>query len=497
MTVASAAAVLAVAAAAQQPPDANEHSVNGADCYGCHKVWSPVPMRTMFTLAPADSEPAAVGDALEFGVEVQQAWLARPPWPKLTQFEASVDLSAAPSLGFVSQVPPVLGVQRTGAIDPPERPIDTASGFVLVEVPPGTSELVITLQGDSTDPLLGPDLAMVLHPGRLRPGSEPYRNLTVNDAGRGQLERLVISGNANVSELGPGPWALQAILQPTESPAGRDVQAEVRSVGFTVTLDAYRNTTGEARQTVVVERTVEAGGATILPFQLRVLAPPAAGERVQVDVTSTAYYPHTTGGGRDDTGNITKRTSVGVVARDGGVVLETVQPAGVVTTALFPWARLSEAVGYAAAFLLVSSIVSGGMFGAASRRGLNVFFGSAKRRVAFHNALSYLILVAATLHTVVFLVEANYAWTLGLIWGGIAILAMFGLGVTGAFQVAVIRRWGFGAWKWLHFGLAVAAIVFTIVHALLDGANFGAFQEAVGWENPFPDARETAAGASA
>jgi hypothetical protein len=61
---------------------------------------------------------------------------------------------------------------------------------------------------------------------------------------------------------------------------------------------------------------------------------------------------------------------------------------------------------------------------------------------------------------------------------------MLGLGVTGALQVPMIRRWSFAAWRWSHYGLAVATIVFTLAHMGLDGAHFSAVQDWLGWDDP-------------
>lgn len=406
----------------------SEESFNGALCYSCHSAWSPVPMRKMFTLAPAAQE-LAVGNAAEYSVTVQEAWVAKPPWPQLLHFEAYIDLEQAPSLGFVSQQPPLLGVQRSGTITPPQTPLNRAEAFVTIDVPPGTSDLILTLASNSSDPALGPDLALAVYPGRDTPGPLPHE--VRDDGARGAPERFVVHGGRNITALSPesSTWTVQARLKPTTTD-GDELQFDPRTIPFTVTMDAYRNLTGETRQFLVVDRIVEAGQSTLLPFRLQATRTPAAGEHLFVTVNATAYYPHDAGGGIDDWGNFSKTSRVNVAAGPAGNVVlgelasETVAP---LPEATLPLDRVSEAVGYMAAFLIISSIVSGGMFGKASRRGLNAVFGTAKRRVAFHNALSYFLTVAAIAHTVLFILEANYVWTLGIIWGGIAILAMFGL----------------------------------------------------------------------
>lgn len=469
----------------------SEESFNGALCYSCHSAWSPVPMRKMFTLAPAAQE-LAVGNPAEYSVTVQEAWVARPPWPKLLHFEAFIDLEQAPSLGFVSQQAAILGIQKGGTIAPPQTPLNRAEAFVTIDVPPGTSDLVLTLATNSSDAALGPDLVLAVYPGRDTPG--PVAFDVRDDGARGEPERFVIHGGRNITALSPesSTWTVQARLKPTTTD-GDELQLDPRTVPFTVTMDAYRNLTGETRQFLVVDRVVEAGQSTLLPFRLQATAAPGPGEHLLVTVNATAYYPHDAGGGIDDWGNFSKTSRVDVSVGPGGsVLLGELAPDTVagLPQATLPLDRVSEAVGYMAAFLIVSSVVSGGMFGKASRRGLNAVFGTAKRRVAFHNALSYFLTLAAIVHTVLFIIEANYVWTLGIIWGGIAILAMFGLGVTGAWQVSMVRLWGYGVWRWTHFGLAVAAIAFTLVHMALDGANFVFVQEAVGWQDPFPDPRQ-------
>lgn len=67
---------------------------------------------------------------------------------------------------------------------------------------------------------------------------------------------------------------------------------------------------------------------------------------------------------------------------------------------------------------------------------------------------------------------------------------MFGLGLTGAFQVGMIRRWNYAAWRWSHYGLAVGAILFTLVHMALDGVHFDFIQETIDWTDPL-DPRDT------
>ncbi len=478
--------------AVAQPGNESEEVYSGGGCYGCHRIWSPVPMKTMYRILPPE-KAADIGSEFSYGVEVQQAWVAQPPWPKLMRFEANLNVTQAPSLGFTSDISPLLGVQSYGVIPASTSATQAPKAHVSIDVPVRASDLVITLSPNSTDPsALGDELTMKVYPMRPNVGGSP--TYIINSTGPGESVRFVVHGGGNITALGIGKWGIQAELNATTTEP-RKAYFAPNPIPFTVTVDAYFNTTGEGLQYVLLNREVEAGQSTIIPFRLFAVAVPAPGENVVVTVNTLAFYPHSAGPVRDDWGNFTKTYKVQVFERDGKLVIgppTNATPAATIAApaTLFSLDRISEAVGYLSAFLLIASIVSGGMFGAASRRSINRIFGTARRRVAFHNVLSYFLTLAAGIHTVLFVIEANYEWTLGIIWGGIALLAMLGLGVTGALQVSMVRTWSYGWWKWTHYGLAVAAITFTIVHMLLDGANFGMVQDAVGWDDPFPDNSE-------
>ncbi len=451
-------------------------------CWPCHAAW-PTPLKSMYDILPPEEAGAPLGTPFEYTVRVRNPWLS-----DLVYFEPSLDLSDAPSLRFVSDQEPiedradgVIPVALGSAPDQPSR------AFVSFFVPEGASSLAISLVPGNLDPNTGPDLTMRLYPGLSAPEGEP--TLVVDNVSRGGVETFTVPDPAAFREQGLayGNWTVEAefvLLDPDADPPRFNVPQS--QVPFEVDYQVGFELGDDPVQYLNRRATVDPDGSTLFKWHLQALAEPVAGEKVAVTVNATAYYKHNAGSSPDDYANFTKSMVVPVMARDGGAAIEpeggiVVGAPPVIGVSLF---RISEAVGYASAFLLVASVWTGGMFGKASRRQLNRAFGSAKRRVAFHNFLSYGLTAAALAHLVVFLVENAFYWTLGLIWGGLALLAMLGLGVTGAFQVGIIRRWNYGTWRWTHYGLAVAAIVFTIVHLLLDGANFGAVQDALGWHDP-------------
>jgi hypothetical protein len=221
--------------------------------------------------------------------------------------------------------------------------------------------------------------------------------------------------------------------------------------------------------------------------------PPAPGETVGLELLGHAHYDHQQKDRSDkDDADFSKPYGVPIlVSGDGSqVTLSATAVAGPAPAVHngATMATVAEAVGYATAFLFLSSTAAGGMFGKASRRWMNSLFGTARRRVAFHNFLSYGLLLAAAVHTALFLVEAAYAWTVGLLWGGLAVLCLLGLGVTGALQVPIIRRWSYATWRGWHYGLAVAALALSAAHMGLDGQHFADLQRLLHWRDPLGQA---------
>jgi hypothetical protein len=139
------------------------------------------------------------------------------------------------------------------------------------------------------------------------------------------------------------------------------------------------------------------------------------------------------------------------------------------------WAQV---LGFAGAILLVPALVFGGTFGPKSVNAFNRLLGP-RRRVLWHNSTSFALLAVALIHMTVFLIEQFWTWTHGMLWGGLAIAAMIGLGVSGATQKRFVARWGFERWRFVHFALGIMTVAFVILHMLLDGSHLAPVREAV------------------
>ncbi len=455
-------AVILAAAATAQPNAAIEEAYD-AQCYSCHWNWSPTAMKTMYRIIPIPGVEAAVGEEFEYTVQVQNAWIA-----DMIHWEPNLDVANAPSLSFTGGEEPT-NLLLDGVLER-ETPTQPYAEEITFDVLGNTTDLVVVVTPSQTGGL-SPDISLTLVTGdgtRLEP---------IDRSGPGGAEQFELHDAAEIAGLGLGTWT--AIVQ------GGDTAVLAPQV--TLRADAWYNISATTKQFLVSDTDVGPGLSILFTWNLRADTVPGPEEAIRVTVNGTAYYDHV--GPEEDYGNFTKHVDIPVSDSGGNVLLGTgvaVDPTALVTGGV-SMARVSEAVGYATTFLLIASVWTGGMFGKASRRNLNHVFGSARRRVAFHNFVSYGLTAAALVHLVLFIIETNYEWTLGIIWGGIAFLAMAGLGVTGALQVPIIRRWNYPTWRWTHLGLAIASLAFTVIHLLLDGANFGFVQEAIGYSDPFPD----------
>lgn len=483
LLVAAVAAAGAVLAQTMPPAGPTYLPEAQTECWRCHTV--PVggaPGVVHFAaIVPPASAGAPEGEPFDYAVEVHNTWSG-----ELTYVEPILDLTAAPSLGFVSDVPPVsLAVEDRIAV-PATQPTSTHSTQVRVQLPDGLTHLRIRLEPANTDPLTGPDLTLNLTAG--------LATRVVDAAGPGAAEEFLIEGRAGFAGLGYGNWTLAAEVtpvsaRPDELLAGGRPAPIVGDVPFRLVVE------GEARESpdrvvgLPVRVSLVAGQVATATFRLVASAIPGPGvaEAAEARLHAHIHYTHTPQAQAvDDADLLAPAVPLHVTGAVGQVVVSS-------TAAPLPepamqngatMATVAESIGYASGFLLLSSTWAGGLFGKASRRQLNAVFRSAKRRVAFHNFVSYGLTMAALAHTVLFLVEASYGWTVGLLWGGLAVLAMLGLGLTGALQVPMIRRWSFGSWRWSHLALALGAMLFTVAHVALDGVHFAEVQEALGWKDP-------------
>ncbi len=482
--------IAAAVTAAGQSPAPEFLPERSSECYDCHAS-DAVPLRTFYLVVPEPSD--STNGPFEFQVQIQNAWLHDQRY-----LGPVLDLSNAPSLKFFDGREPVTS-RADGRIDltprppgPPQLPSilpdleptqGPYSGNVTLQVPSGATRAAV--QMTQTNNVGNPTITWSLFTGRNSAEGEPDRVTT----SQGETAEFLLATPDDFAGISYGNWTIQAQVQ-----LDTDINPAAGELTFRVDLEADF-ASGDSR-TARLGRQLQLGPgqSTLFTWTLQPVATAGPGENARLDVEGAAYYAHETAQGPDsDWAYTTKGLELAVEPTASGGVrigpdadsILVVVPSSSQGISLPP---LLEAIGYLSTFLIVASIYSGGIFGRPSRRHLNHLFGTARRRVAFHNVLSYALTLAALVHTVLFIYDGLtgglFHWTLGLIWGGVAILAMFALGVTGALQVHIIRRWNYATWRWTHLGLAIITMVFTVLHLLLDGVHFAAVQEWLGYSNP-------------
>ncbi len=475
----------AMMSAAQIPVNVEPTDLKSSECWTCHADSTngpPIPNR-MYDVHGLPDVVIPIGEKGLFEVAVENVWTA-----ELKEITGALDLTSAPELEFASEKEPISD-RRNGVVAGTPG-TDAQYEEETFTVPPGATDLVLQLQRDpqSSQTANLDDFRLHLFaPGRALDSSPSFN---INNGGAGEPETFELHGLDEIAEAGTGVWTARIVIAaPSENNPDPVAFADHP---YELTIDVDFRGTGVPVQyvdlgdTTLLSNAERPGQRVYLGWQILAEAMPNDPITIPVDVILIAHYDHAPNHSSYDDWRYVETLEIQVIpdpANDAIILRSSAAPNEVAGVSSFSWGILSEIVGYVSAVLILASIYTGGMFGKASRRQLNSLFGNAKRRVAFHNFLSYGILTAATAHTIIFLFEAAFHWTLGLLWGGIAILGMIGLGLTGALQVPMIRKWNYAVWRWSHFYLSIATIVFTVVHILLDGVHFADLQESIGWSN--------------
>ncbi len=431
-------------------------------------------------MAPAlavDFDPTALAGDAVFRPSIVNTWAST-----LFDMSLEIDLTNAPGLAFVGSEPPIhnetRGVVRVDTSEPTFG-IRAHSAQATIKVPSGAGALRIQVVPDDGT-TLGPDLMVSVTDAV---STRPF--ITMDDGARGEPERVLLQDPGLIAAHGSGEWTVDVAIQPARADGRLDPHPEA---AFTIILDAWFNTSLERSLVLDADGPLLPGNAQ--PFQAPLQAEGVTpGQSITITARTHMFYEH--GDDTPDEALIAyAQTFVVEAGPEGEPLLGRQMAVASDPQEILGLDTVAEVIGYGAAFLLVASVLSGGILGKRSRRAFNRLFTTARRRVAFHNFLSYGILAAAIAHLVLFVVEINWHWAWGLLWGGLGILSLFALGFTGALQVPIIRKWGFSTWRWIHFGMALAAIGFTIIHILLDGSHF-TVRDAIGWTDPLvPDSRQ-------
>lgn len=430
-------------------PAAWSQQVPRATCLDCHEAEG----MEFAVLRTTPYIEIPTGEPLDLDVIVVNPWLH-----EITSGLVTLNLSQAPGLTFEKPDDIQEEDEFTLSIDESRNvtfPVEAGATAIVatMEQTPDESgqgandvDTRLWLPDGSANPA-SPDgiRPPELQEGELEPTIEPART----------VERIVIE-DQRLAET--GDWNFEAFREtgPPEDPINMRVQV-------------FYNTTDTLSQSFRETIDPENSGTVTFPVQ----GQEQGDVTVQYSVELTAYYDHGDITAQDE-GNETLEGSSSFTIGDQ-LETEDVDPT-IPEQAPVNWpmnARAwGEVTGFIGLFLVPLSLVLGGAFGRRNVLWVNKLVESARVRVLWHNAVSFILLFLTILHLVLFIYEPAFEWSVGMIWGGVSTLALIGLGVTGGFQRGIARSIDYAKWRLLHIAMAVVFVATLLVHSIVDGVHF-------------------------
>ena len=432
-----------------------------AECYGHHKTEG---FRSM-DLFPQGVTEVPKGQPFEFKLTIRNPWLH-----ELRDLAAYVNISNAPGLSFPGEKPPV-EQELTGA--PEASPAQVrADERNTLQVDAQATEAVVRLMGapgtavpgplgaalapDYDLEVLSPDGAIVVQ--GLDPGSDLNTPASTYDEIRLNQTQLL--------DGGAGVWKVRVLYRGPEAGS------------YTLQSAVYYNLSKATQLHLEGPPALMPGESHVFTFTINAKDVESL-QSLRFGGIGHAYNNHADANTEDD-GVYDKWNTIqfntgtelqisGAVVDSGG--LDLLGPV---------FRRWAQVLGFAGTFLIIPSLVMGGTFGKGSVSLLNKAFGGPRTRVLFHNSMSFWLLGVSLLHMFLFLYESFWSWSHGLVWGGLSLACMIGLGVTGATQRSFVAKWGFNRWRFVHFAMGILVFVFVLVHIVADGTHLAPIRDLFG-----------------
>lgn len=433
------------------------------DCYVCHSGWTP-PLKDPFVVVPIFPTQAKVGEPAPFVVRVANAWIAEVRNLSVHVTLLSDDVVFNVEGSSDAAAPQTVNLRGT-LTHPAHRATFGGSEKARLKflVPPDHRRFDGVLELHPLHPAPEVDSKSMDVEVRLLDGAGNRLKQWDTTSGDAPLRKISVGAG----EMTGGNWTLDVSYA---SGAGNAPRVEWMFTG-TSSVGARNAVQFEVP---VGPASIARRGYTDVPFQLEAVRPGTVW--VDVHIRAELYYQHHGCSGCYDSEYYHRFGGAEVAAGD-----QYLGPQAIVELPAVggsdPRVVLGEVSGISSALLLPPSLVLGGTFGRASRRGFNAALGGAKRRVMFHNTVSLGLTLAAVVHVILFVLEPQYNVAVGILWGGLGTFCLLGLGLTGYYQVPLIQKHGYEWWRRIHLVLGVLVIVFVAGHSLLDGADFGALKD--------------------
>lgn len=409
-----------------------------------------------------------VGEPVEFSVEIRDENPNAFPI-QVYDIGATMDLGNATNIAFVTETKePVMEEVRID-VDLSGGPITrelriTKTPFV---VEPNVTEIRLVLDGEATPldaPVSGDIWTLLVYPAANPDADTP-------GTGSPTDKTVKFSDQLDIYGRGLGNW----IAEVTYEGNGPEASA-------TLGIEVYYNTTGQPKATVTsteVIRDVER-----VPLTWTIVAN-AEGEAL-LDFTFFArdHFDHPTGLAAQNDGHFLRFYAHKLDVGGAGSAIEF-RDASATGSGSFPQPIASVNIynltgritGFIAAIVVPLTMVTGGVLGKGSRKSVNVVTGGAKKRVLWHAAMSFIIMGIAAIHLILMLVEPSFKWSKGFLWGMAGLVFMATLGVSGYYQVRIIKRWNYRAWRFMHLSAGVFVFLTMLMHTVVDGSDFTFLRE--------------------
>ncbi|MBI4393472.1 MAG: ferric reductase-like transmembrane domain-containing protein [Euryarchaeota archaeon] len=460
-----------VGAQEEIPPEGLEFDTTEANCIGHHSAEDP-PLRTTMIVVPDSLSAVPAGSNFTYNVTVVNPWKHELLTPN-----ATLNLTFAPSLVFLGDKLPYNDVNEEQMALSDER------GFEF-PVDDNATEIIADLVGEPGQTGTN-DWTLTLYYGTIVPGGAP---VGADFPGNGYDTQDALT-DASIE-----PWHDQVRVNDTAFLQGArsvpettgwiaavsfDTGPPVAAANFKLVIDVFYNASKNPEKILLGPPILKPGESHTYTFDLR--AGQAKGPvKLVYGAVGHPHYLHSTPQAVDDGVFIKQHLAdfaVGDSFAQGTAIVATGITLDPLQKVMRAWGQVT---GFSSLFLIVPSLILGGTFGQASVRTLNKAIGTARRRVLWHNSASFGLLGIAIIHTVLFIVESYYNWTFGLLWGGLATLAMVGLAITGIIQKRLIDDWGYNQWRFVHLSLGILTVFFSLVHTAIDGSHLQFLREAFG-----------------
>ncbi len=141
---------------------------------------------------------------------------------------------------------------------------------------------------------------------------------------------------------------------------------------------------------------------------------------------------------------------------------------------------IGQITGGAAFILLLIGYFTGGS--GILKKWSNKVFNTARKRIAFHCALSYEVLILAAFHfsTLIYGPYRELIWIWEVVLGEMAFVIMVMISINGIFQKRMIGWWGYQNWRRVHaWGTYITTFLLGI-HIIFNGSHFAWLRDLLG-----------------